>query len=236
MNSTRAPTSMPAQVLVLLDDAAAGSALLELSSALARAMQRDLSLVYVESARALVAAALPFTQVLSHAGSQWVPLQPQDVEQGFRAQAARLRELAARIALRDALNWSLRVMRGSLAGAAADLIAQSDLLLLAAAASVQPPRIGAARPARRRPLVSVVTVADGDEDELMSQRALRVGTQLAQALAGELQTTRIDAATLRSRPATVLATLARSDVLVLPRAPLDAAALATLRCPVLLVG
>ena len=33
-----------------------------------------------------------------------------------------------------------------------------------------------------------------------------------------------------------LAALARSDVLILARAPLDAATLAQLRCPVLLVG
>ena len=83
----------------------AGAALLELASPLARALQRELSVVYVESTRSLVAAALPFTQVLPHSGLQWLPLQPGDVEQGFRAHEARLRAAdrrASRCAMRCA--------------------------------------------------------------------------------------------------------------------------------------
>ena len=80
------------EVLVLLDDAAAGASLLVLSSALAQVLKRDLDLVFVENSRSLAAAALPFTQVLPHAGTGWVPLSPQDIEQGFRAHAARLQD------------------------------------------------------------------------------------------------------------------------------------------------
>ena len=174
MNDCR-PIASP--VLAVLDDAAAGSAALELSSTLARALQRELSVVYVESARSLVAAALPFTQVLSHSGSGWVPLLPADVEQGFRAHAARLRELAERIAVRDAVSWSLRVVRGSLPGAAIDLYAESDLLLLAASPPPWSPGERLAHRPRRRPVVAVLA-----EGSAAGQRALVVASRLAQAL------------------------------------------------------
>ena len=208
-----------AQVLAVLDDAAAGQAVLELSSALARAVQRDLAVVYVESAQSLVAAALPFAQVLSHAATQWVPLLPQDVEQGYRAQATRLRELAARISVRHAVSWSLRVMRGNLPGAALELLTESDLMLVAATLPSLPLAARPARERRRHPIVAVV----GDTSPA-GERALRVAAQLAQALGGSLQTARVDAA------------LAPPDVLVLPSASFVPGALAKARCPVLLVG
>jgi hypothetical protein len=225
------PGTAVSQVLAVLDDAAAGSAALELSSALARTLRRGLSVVYVESASSLGAAALPFTQVLSHSGSAWVPLLEADVERGFRAHAARLRQIAERVALRDALSWSLRVVRGSLPGAAIDLYPESDLLLLAARPSPWPPGEGLAGPRIRRPVVAVVT--EGSE---AGQRALAIATRLAQALAAVLETRRVDLAADPVEPAATFATLARSDVLVLPRALVDAVALAKLRCPVLLVG
>jgi K+-sensing histidine kinase KdpD len=227
-NHGKKPSS---QVLAVLDDAAAGAAVLELSSTLARALERDLLVVYVENTRSLVAAALPFTQVLSHAGSQWVPLQSADVEQGFRAHATRLRALAARIAVRHAVSWTLRVMRGSLADAAIDLRDESDLLLLATTPSLKPLGLGPTHRARHRPVVAVV--GNGSE---AGERALGVATRLAQALAGVLETACADTTAMLMGDVGTLATLARTDVLVLPRAALDAAALATLRCPVLLVG
>jgi hypothetical protein len=223
-----APTS---RVLALLDDAAAGVTALELSSALAQAMQRNLAVVYVESARSLLAAGLPFTQVLAHAGSPWRAFSPQDVEQGFRAHEARLRELAARIALRHAVSWSLQVMRGSLAGAAIDLWTETDLLLLAGAPTLKPPAVGPARKPKRRPVIAVVS--EGSE---AGERALRVAAQLAQALAGVVESARVDTAAQLVGKACMLASLVRCDVLVLPRVPLDPAVLGLLKGPVLLVG
>lgn len=219
------------QVLAVLDDAAAGRALLELSSTLAQAVQRDLSVVYVESAQSLVAAALPFTQVLSHATTQWVPLLPQDVEQGYRAQATRLRELTARITVRHAVSWSLRVVRGSLPGAAIELLAESDLLLMAATPPTPPLAMHPAHDTRHRPVVAVVS-----NGSAASERALGVAAQLALALGGSLQTARVDATAKLMHQASTVAALLRPDVLVLPGASLAASELATMRCPVLLVG
>jgi len=57
------------QVQVALDDAAAGELVLALSSALARELDCELAVVYVESAASVSAAELAVTQVLPHAGS-----------------------------------------------------------------------------------------------------------------------------------------------------------------------
>lgn len=204
------------QVLVLLDDAAAGATLLALSSALAQALKRDLGLVFVENSRSLAAAALPFTQVLPHSGASWVPLSTDDVEQGFRTHAARLRGLAARIALQHRVAWSLRVVRGNLDTLAASLHGESDLLLLAGLRNIESPR---ASPNRR----TVVAVArDGDTSALQAQD---VASALAGALDGVLET-RQGSGPLRAQP----------DVLVLPRPLLSPRLLAERRCPLLLVG
>lgn len=228
---SEAPARAAAQVLALLDDAASGAALLELASPLARVLQRELSVVYVESSRSLVAAALPFTQVLAHSGLQWMPLQPGDVEQGFRAHQARLRQLTARVALRDALRWSLRVMRGSLGEAAEQLQSESDLLLLSHAPSMGPHNAFSAHLPRRRPVVVAVGVGDD-----ASQRALQVATQLARALEGVVQIARIDRSGRGPEQPDPLRALGHCDVLVLPRATLDPVSMARLCCPVLLVG
>lgn len=217
-----ATTTTP-QVVALLDDVAASVALLEISSALARLMQRDLSVVYVESQLALRAAALPFAQVLAAHASGWRPLQPGEVEQGFRAQAARLRELASRMALRHAVRCSLRVTRGTLGDTATELQAGSDLLLLAGAPPFRP---AVAPPRRRQPVVTLI-----DDDGEAGQRARQVATQLAQSLSGVLQLAHGAAAAMR--PGGVGW---HADLLVLPRGALDAHQLARLQCPVLLVG
>lgn len=234
-NPPPAPTSpavAPAPVLALLDDAATAAALVEWSATLARALRRELSLVYVESARSLVAAALPLTQVLAPGRAQWRPFAPADIEQGFRVQAARLRELAARIAGRDALHWSLRTMRGELADTARHLQAEADLLLL-------PPPLGFGSAAwfpleseahhrpgppavRHRPVLLVLADAAPE-----SPRALQVAYQLAEALRGTVEVAALDADRIVA---------ARADLVVLSRLPDEPALLARLRCPLLRVG
>ena len=219
------------QVLALLDDAGAGAMALELSSLLAQALQRNLGVVYVENTRSLLAAALPFTQVLSHAGSSWAPLSRQDVEQGFRAHAARLRGLAERVALRHKVGWSLRVVRGSPVDVAFDLRAESDLLLLAPAPPLASSKIVAPRGSRRHTVVAAVD--DGSEAGV---RARTVAAQFARSAAGTLETVPLDASGSLDTAYGRLALLAASDVLVLPRPLLPPQALAALRCQVLLVG
>lgn len=229
------PEKDSARVLAVMDDAAAGEVVLGLSSKLARVMRRDLSVIYVESSRSLGAAALPFTQVLSHAGSPWVPLETGDIEQGFRVQAARLRELAAQVALRDEVHWSLRVMRGTLARASEQLLGESNLLLLAAATPAWGPVFQAAAPPSHRPPRPTVVALAGDGDEA-TQRAMEVATLLANALAGTLEVARGQAAMRLLAQAQDAGSTCRPAVLVVPREMMAPDTLARMRCPVLLVG
>jgi K+-sensing histidine kinase KdpD len=216
------------QVQVALDDAAAGEAVLALSSALARELECELAVVYVESTASVSAAALTVTQVLPHAGSPWVPLRPGDVEQGFRSHAARLRQLTERLAGRHALRWSLRVLRGSLAEAPTLLSGESTLLFLATAPAPGAPFMRRIAARRRRPLVGLAS-----DDGPSGAQALATATRLARALDGVLQSWP------RASPAMPWpreAADARPDVLVMTRRVIAPAALALLPCPVLLVG
>ena len=214
------------QVLVLLDDAAAGERLLAMSSALAQALKRDLGLVFVENSRSLAAAALPFTQVLSQPGSGWVPLSTQDVEQGFRAHAARLRNLAQRIAPQRQVDWSLRVVRGDLDAAVASLGVESDLLLLSALQGIEAPP----SPARRTTVVAVARHTDA-----AAQRAEAVAAVLVRALDGMLNTLQ-EPGLAHAFAANRLPAHTEPDILVLPRVLLSPRLLAERRCPLLLVG
>jgi len=217
------------QVLALLDDAAPARSVIEMSSAIAHQLQRPLELVYVESTAALLAAALPFAQVLAHGGVGWTPLVPQDVERGYRAQAARLRELAERITVRRSVSWSMRVVRGALTELALEPEHQSDLMLIGTAAGATG-AAGLAAPrtssAEGRPRIAVV--ADDSEG---GRQARQVAQRLAEAMSGLLQ--------VRPAGADLTAAVAasrRCDLLVLPRALVGREVLARLAQPVLLVG
>jgi hypothetical protein len=221
----------PRHVLALLDDATAAADVIELSSALAHRLQRPLEVVYVESLPALVAAALPFTQVLpatqalAEGHAQWSAFAPQDVESGYRAQAARLREIAARATTRRAVRWSLRTVRGALAQAVVELHAESDLMVVGTAGLRWPavPRAAAAR----RPLrIAVVT-----DDSPAAEQARQVAQQVAAALGGAL--------TVHPAAGDAASAAARDhhcDLLVLPRSLATPPLLATLARPALIVG
>ena len=128
-------TTGPERVLAVLDDASMAETLLEASCALAQLVQRELQLVFVESAAALAAAELPSTRVLAQAARTWTPLAPEDVERGWRVQAARLRALAEQATTRRTVSWSMRITRGALRQTALALRDETDLLLVAAAPS-----------------------------------------------------------------------------------------------------
>ena len=219
---------LSAKVQVALDDAAAGEAVLALSSALARELECELAVVYVESAASVSAAALSVTQVLPHAGSPWLPLRPEDVEQGFRSHAARLRQLTERMAGRHALRWSLRVMRGSLAQVPALLSGESTLLFLSTA---PPPGARSTAPSSRRPLVALAS-----DDGAPGAQALAMATLLARALGGVLQRWPPGSPGASTDIGPRLTASARPDVLVMMRSAIAPDALAWLRYPVLLVG
>jgi nucleotide-binding universal stress UspA family protein len=218
---------MTAEVLALVDDSAAGAAVIDCSAALAQALQRELALVYVESTLALQAAALPIAQVLPHAGATWTPFDPQDLERGWRAQAARMRTLAQNLAARRAVTWSLRTVRGRLSHLAVEWVGQAGLLVIgsAATASIDP----SARPARRRMAVL-------DDGSAAAVRARDVAVRLAQALPATLQVIPVarhdDAAAVDA----LIDAARNADPLVLPQGQATPLRLARLRGPVLIVA
>lgn len=67
----------------------------------------------------------------------------------------------ARVALRDALRGSLRVVRGSLGEAAEQLQSESDLLLLAGTPPLPTRRAAVSQPTRHQ--LRVAVLGDGDE-------------------------------------------------------------------------
>lgn len=210
------PAPQP-QLLVLLDDATLARPVVELCSAVAQGLSRALDVVYVESAPAWAAAALPFTQELAYGSGRWQPLALQDVERGFRTQATRLRQMTERVAVRHDLRWSVRVVRGALHQTVQAMRAQADLLLVAGAMGrVMPPL-----PSRPRRRVAIAVVADASP---AGQRALQLAGQLAQALGGTLAVRHGDAARHEA-----------CDLLVMPGSLSTPQTLARLREPALLV-
>ena len=223
----RDPEPGGGRIVVAIDDAAAGESVLEPSSLLARLLRRELAVVYVESAVSLLAAALPFAQVLTRSTGAWQPFAPADVEQAFRAQAARLRQLAERAALRHAVDWSLRVMRGSLDEARERLAGESDLLFVGRAPPAQAP---APAIRRRRTVVAVL-----DEPGEAGERAHRVAARLAEAWNGVVQPIRLEPPAPGPGIAQWLGRGPVPDVLVMPRAAMRPGLRLALPCPVLLV-
>lgn len=208
-----APAS--AQVWAVLDEASAAAALLEISTKLAQLMQRQLQLVYVESAAALAAAELSATRVLGHASARWAPFAPPDVERAWRAQALRLRSLAERASQPKAVTWTLRVTRGALCDAALQLLADADLLLVGGAAA----NFTLARNRAARPVVAVRHDGDAEGEE-----ARRIAARLAAALNARLVEIPIDA----QRVGAV-------DLIVVPAGLVTEAMLAATSAPMLLV-
>lgn len=204
-------------LLAVLDDAAAGAAArIEWAAVLARALGRSLALVHVENPLALHAAALPQTQALAHAGAEWQPLDAEDVERGWRAQAARMRTLAIGIAKRHPVSWTLRTVRARWPGVALELSAQADLLLVGSAP--------------RRAVTSAVLLLDGADGA--ATRALPLARELAQVLAAPLQVLAWHA----GDEAALRAQAARTVVCLLPRERATPSWLLDPPCPLLLVG
>jgi len=222
----------------VLDDAAGGATLIECAAALAHALRRSLELVHVENLVALHAAALPRTRALAHAGANWEAFAPEDVERGWRAQAARLRALAGDIAPRHAVTWSLRSVRGRWPRTAMELTEDVDLLFVGALPGVMDSngapglRMSAASGSRRPSAVdlrSVVLLDDGSE---AAERAQPFASELSRTLHAPLQVWRLDAdsdAAIRQR-------LRNATVCVLPRMLATPARLAQATCPLLLVA
>ena len=209
------------RITVVLDDVVAAATPLAWSSALARALQRELRVLYVERTEVLTAAALPITQALAHAAAPWVPYDQADIERGFRLQVVRLQELMRRVGEQHALRPTLQIVRGALHHAVMDVDGESDLVLVSAAALLP-----TAAPLQR--CRSVLVWSDDSESGL---QLVEVATRCALSLGA---TPRVVHAKAQVEEGDMQR--AQADLLVLPRAAVSARVLAGVRRPLLLVG
>jgi len=210
------------RITVVLDDVAAAPAPLAWSSALARALQRELQVVYVERTAVLAAAALPITQALAHAAAAWMPFSEADIERGYRLQVARLQELMRQAGQQQALRPSLQIVRGALHRAAMDVDGQSDLVLVGASTLLP----AAAAPQQRCRSVRV-WCDDSEQGLQLAEFAARCAQWLGATPQVVHSEAPVDALELQR---------AQADLLVLPRAAVSARVLAAARRSMLLVG
>jgi hypothetical protein len=228
MLSETAPAARD-RVLAVLGDTHGAARVLEWSASLALTLERELSVICVESTAALVAASLPFTRVLAPAGAEWSAFDLPDVERAYRAQAGRLRQLAERAALRHDVSWSLCSMRGALPQLVFGALAESDLLFVGPMPKLHFATSGAGRRGAKR----VLQLAVASDGGAASAQALAWARRLADALTASLHELRIE-------PGGSVDALQRgaahADLLVLPRTLASPEILARLACPCLLVS
>jgi len=209
-------TAVAPALTAMLDDSTAGAALIECAAGLARRLHRSLALVYVEDTVALSAAVLPQTRVLAHAGAEWSPFGPADIERAWRAQASRLRTLAGDIVPRHAVAWSLSTVRAVWPRAAIELFEANDLLF-----------IGASRRLPRQPTGVVLLLDDGSA---AAGRALVLAQALSESLRANLLVRPLAEGDVAAQP------VPQALACVLPRGRATPAQLRRATCPLLLVA
>lgn len=117
------------RVVVALESACENLAALERAAELAQRAKVTLHAMFIEDARLLDVAALPFTRQVSLASGASAPLEPGDVEADFRALAGRARRCLEEVAGRLHVDCSFEIVRGDRASALA-AAGGSDLLVM----------------------------------------------------------------------------------------------------------
>lgn len=117
------------RIIVALESACENVAALEQAARLAQQAKAELHAMFIEDARLLEAAALPFVRHVNLSSGALAPLDPGHVEAEFRALAARARRCLQELAGRMDVAWSFEVVRGGRA-AALSVIAAGDLLVV----------------------------------------------------------------------------------------------------------
>lgn len=105
------------RVVVALECACENLAALERAADLARRVRARLHAMFIEDARLLDLAALPFTRQVSLSSGSSVPLEPGDVEAEFRVLASRARRRLELLAGRLNVAASFEIVRGGHAAA-----------------------------------------------------------------------------------------------------------------------
>ncbi len=118
------------RVLVALDTLPATSGALDALAGLTGGMEAELLGLFVEDARLLELAALPFSHEVTRGGATHRPLSSARLERQLRAQATRARELLAHSAASLQARHSFRVTRGELVSEVLHAARGTDTLVL----------------------------------------------------------------------------------------------------------
>ena len=117
------------RVIVALESACENLGALEQAAEMARRAKATLHAMFIEDARLLEAAALPFTRQVNLASATAMPLDPGDLEVQFRALAARARRRLEDLAGRLHVTTSFEIVRGD-RSTALTAAGSSDLLVV----------------------------------------------------------------------------------------------------------
>ena len=187
------------RILVALDASAASLAALEAAATLAARMDAELLGLFVEDVNLLRLAGLPFASEIDMATGSARSLEPREMEQRLRAQAARAQDLLAQVATRRQLRWTFRVARGQVVTELLSAEIEADLIAIGTVSTqvIRRARVGSTAQAvmnrTARPLLilppgaavrtPISVVFDESPD---SARAFTLAAELAAAEDGEL--------------------------------------------------
>lgn len=129
MNSTD-PTRPILRILVALDSLPVTGSGLDALAALAGGMEAELLGLFVEDARLLELAALPFSREVITGNASHRQLEPERLQRQMRAQASQARELLVRSATRLHAHHSFRVTRGEIVQEVLDASRQVDTVVV----------------------------------------------------------------------------------------------------------
>lgn len=115
--TAEAPAFAVRRIIVALESACENLAALEHAARLAQRAKAELHAMFIEDARLMEAAALPFTRQINLSSGALAPLDPGKVEEEFRALAARARRCLQELAGRMDVAWSFEIVRGGRASA-----------------------------------------------------------------------------------------------------------------------
>lgn len=200
------------RILVALDASPSSLVALEEAAKLAAVWGAELAGVFVEDSELLRMAQLPFMQTVGSFSATAQRLDTRRLELGFRADAGRVRRALERIAEKERVEWTFRVVRGPVASEILAAAREADLIMLG--------RIGWSLAGRRRVGSTVVAIMQaGSCPTLILHQGTPLGSPVLVAYDGSET----------AQKALSLATLLRQneplDVLILADGPEAARAL-----------
>lgn len=118
------------RILVALDASPHSRAALEAAAQLAARFRAELLGLFVEDINLLRLAEMPFMREVGFFSASSRRLSTAEMERQLRAQARQMREAMTRVAEREQLQWSFRVVRGAIRSELIAAASEADLFIL----------------------------------------------------------------------------------------------------------